>query len=1234
MPRARRWLLVLLAAAALLGVLGEVARRSLASHHVSGVVASRLEAAFGTPVQVDEADIGITGDSSLHGLKLFEKDAGTSDAPWAVIDEVKADVSALSALRGEAMPSRLDVHGMSVTLRFDRDGHLLTRLARPSGKPGAIPTVHLQGGQIVLRQEGRPELALQGLDGQLESDGDRLVLHGTATDSTWGTWSLEGASEHSSGRSTATLRTAGIHITQAMLDRLPFVPEKVWKQVQCEGDTPVEVHVDFDSSADQVHYRVSLEPTGTSVVVTSIDLHAEQAQGKVVIDDNIVRLRGVHGQAADGTLKTDADLDFHAKPNQLAFKVSAERLSLSKLPGHWHLPSRISGRLSGNADLLVTLLGGGKVRTSGDGQGQIDDARLGRVPVRRPIVLRLHSDGGRFHFVAPQPPSAAGARLPVPLLLWGIALQGQPAPAPESAAFLPGDLASWLGNGVLRSVEGLARAGTDLLGWLPETTERPAAPRAEPNYLDASLSLEDVELVQLLKGLGLKLPFPVSGRVSIQVQVSIPLDGAGDIKAYRLNGRGTSRHFTLSGLPFDDVQARVHYGRGVFQLDDLHGRIPMGTAAGTFTGTAAMQIVPQGDLTARLVLADIPLGGVLSLMPAGGPHVDGQFSGTVDAQAALARLGDLRAWQGSGKIERLRVDRFEVGTVAFHWESDGEHLRLSDVHSGLYQGDVTGSAVLPLRASAAGSIDLQFRKLDIGALTRALPVVPLRVEGQADGTLEGTIARAAPNGTHSLATKLDVTAPRLRVQGIPSERLRGSVDYHNGSVHYDFEGQTLGGRFRLDGQIPPAAPKPGEPPSEGQLQVVGIELEQLWKALGMKASLGPLGGSITFNVDFRHAGPDGWPVGKGTLVVRRLRWGSTTFARVLRGDVILAKGELRLGDLRARVGNGSLLAQVRVSFADAGRTRFAIHLTQVDASAVLAPWPALSGLLTGAVNLQVSGTLGANAYGGGDLFLAQGKLYGTDVSSWRLPFTWRFDSAGQTGQVLVYDTSAQVAHGTVFGRADIAWGLGTRLEGQLRFSGVDLPTLVRRFSTTTQVATGQVNGRIDFGGTDVRSLEDVTANLNASLRQTQAMQLPILQQLAPFLMPGQSSSLFQQGEVRARLVRGTIRVDRLSFTGNLLRLFLQGTMSLAGRLDLQATATTRRYGVNPHALRFLGIAVPTIGPVPLGVLLEATTYLSNRVVNLRVTGTVRNPVIRVEPLPLLTQEAFTFFINRAGVPLP
>jgi hypothetical protein len=82
------------------------------------------------------------------------------------------------------------------------------------------------------------------------------------------------------------------------------------------------------------------------------------------------------------------------------------------------------------------------------------------------------------------------------------------------------------------------------------------------------------------------------------------------------------------------------------------------------------------------------------------------------------------------------------------------------------------------------------------------------------------------------------------------------------------------------------------------------------------------------------------------------------------------------------------------------------------------------------------------------------------------------------------------------------------------------------------------------------------------------------------------------------------------------------------------TAQTGQYGANPRLLRLLGLRLPAVGPIPLSLILEATDYLSNRLVHLRVTGTWRSPVITVEPVSLLSQEAVLFFLNRSNLPIP
>jgi hypothetical protein len=411
MRRVRLGLLVVLVLILLAGAAALAVRAYLSSDRVAARVTAGLEEQYGAPVRVGRAEVGLNASSVRH-LELFEADAAPGAAPWATFDDVRADIALGSLIAGRSQPRDLDATGAAITLRIDRDGHLLTRLPARKEKAVTLPDVHLHHSRLTIDQEGRPPFAVEGIDAEVHSRDGKLVVTGSAHDPRWGDWDLNGSVDPAGGPSSGTLKTAGVHVTQQMLEDLPFVGRSVWENVQAEGDTRAELTLSYDPAGPKVHYRVTLEPTNTRVHVTSIDLPADRAQGRVIIEDAVVRLEKVRGHTADGTIATDAVLDFRSTPNRLSFTIDADGLDLTQLPRKWKLPSQLEGRLAGHAELVVTIRNG-QVQTSGEGQGTINDARVMGFK-SRPIRLRLYSDGDGIHFSKPQPPagSRSGARLP------------------------------------------------------------------------------------------------------------------------------------------------------------------------------------------------------------------------------------------------------------------------------------------------------------------------------------------------------------------------------------------------------------------------------------------------------------------------------------------------------------------------------------------------------------------------------------------------------------------------------------------------------------------------------------------------------------------------------------------------------------------------------------------------------------------------------------------------------
>src|SRR5579872_297301 len=392
---------LLLAALAGLALIG-CARLYLTSRRASRQIADKLEAILGAPVQIREVDVGINSGSSLSGLQVFEANGQRPEQPWLTVADVRVDLSALNVVGGDMSPQRVALSGAAIDLRFDEDGRLITSLPKikPTGRP--FPQLVLEGGRLTLDQAGRPPMVIQGLSAEADDrDGD-LAFHGTIHDDYWGDWTAEGSFSAAKGAIALRLKTPYTKITQEKLDRLPFVSPATWRQVQLDGYSPVDFEVHFTVGDKGVHYRVELAPENTEVTVTSIQLHASQASGKVTVEDRVVHLRDVRGRnpigvpiwemvgfgggsvlctalvsASDARIVLpQADLDFRTPVYDLSFKdISVTKVELRKLPASWHIPTTplISGpmTLTGKASLQVDIRNG-KALTTGDGSGAVD----------------------------------------------------------------------------------------------------------------------------------------------------------------------------------------------------------------------------------------------------------------------------------------------------------------------------------------------------------------------------------------------------------------------------------------------------------------------------------------------------------------------------------------------------------------------------------------------------------------------------------------------------------------------------------------------------------------------------------------------------------------------------------------------------------------------------------------------------------------------------------------------
>jgi hypothetical protein len=277
-------------------------------------------------------------------------------------------------------------------------------LPRVSKSVAEVPHVVVGSGTVTLKQQGRPDLVVGGITADLRPDGSELRLVSDFDDPRWGKGHLTGGYDATAGVVEGTLKTGEVHLTADELAALPFVPAETWKQVRCEGDTAAEIRLRLrtrEAGPGAVHYRVALAPRRTKIHVTAIGLTADDALGRVTVEDDVVRLDGVEGRTAGGTISTGAVLDFRRPVSDLAFSLGARNLDLQLLPKTWKLPPLVGGSLSGTAELRVTVEGG-RPRTAGRGEGEVTGISVLGFEAREPIRLRIVADGDGFHFDMPR----------------------------------------------------------------------------------------------------------------------------------------------------------------------------------------------------------------------------------------------------------------------------------------------------------------------------------------------------------------------------------------------------------------------------------------------------------------------------------------------------------------------------------------------------------------------------------------------------------------------------------------------------------------------------------------------------------------------------------------------------------------------------------------------------------------------------------------------------------------
>ena len=498
----------------------------------------------------------------------------------------------------------------------------------------------------------------------------------------------------------------------------------------------------------------------------------------------------------------------------------------------------------------------------------------------------------------------------------------------------------------------------------------------------------------------------------------------------------------------------------------------------------------------------------------------GQARGSVDIQ------GTLKPWvaesTGQATIKDLDVQGWNLAAASQCWRSAKDKLILTDIAAKGYGGKIKGTGTLPLKTGATGKLELQYQDIELGQLSHEHFTVPVPVDGKLEGSLRGTFT-SNPN---DIDLVLEASTPRVLLNRVPAENIGATLRYRQGFLDYRAEGHTLGGSFQLKGDVAMTDRTPATRPQAGHLRLEQVDVGRLpaiWDPVGATRNVS---GAMDLDLEYRHDGPDRFPIGKGRAVVTDLSWKEQALASHIQGEVALNREEVTLQELSSTLAQGTVAGKVVVNLRQPERSWFRFNLEDAQASELLQPWPGLAQELQGTLTIHSRCTLGYQWSGSAEVVLTRGKVGGVEVTEWRLPLRYTFEPASGDGQVDITDSTAMVAQGRVTGQLQASRADGLRLGGKMNFVGVDLPLV-----PPWRARLGKAGRPGIWNFMVIESKVWMTSRDHWS----PACSKRSWPGAFPFETPGlpffgtPTTATFQTGDVRASLRRGVIHFEKLSF---------------------------------------------------------------------------------------------------------